>query len=73
MINYSYPFKTYKEWDKFWACFDDVKETEIVKLKSNALISNKFCKGRVYYITGTFARKWRNIKPDNNTYTFQIG
>ena len=73
MINYSYPFKTDKEWDKFWACFDDVKETEIIKVKSNALISNKFCKGRVYYITGTFARKWRNIKPDNNTYTFQIG
>ena len=73
MINYSYPFKTDKEWDKFWACFDDVKETEIIKLKSNALISNKFCKGRVYYITGTFARKWRNIKPDNNTYTLSSG
>ena len=73
MINYSYPFKNDKEWNKFWTCFDDIQETEIMEVKSNAIINNKFCKARVYYITGKFNRKWKEIKPDGDTYTFQIG
>ena len=73
MINYSYPFKNDKEWNKFWACFDDIQETEIMEVKSKAIINNKFCKARAYYITGKFNRKWKEIKPDGDTYTFQIG
>ena len=73
MINYSYPFKNVKEWEKFWSCFDDVKTINIIEVKSNAVINNKFCIARLYYITGKFVKKWKNIKPDGNFYTFQIG
>ena len=57
MINYSYPFKNVKEWEKFWSCFDDVKTINIIEVKSNAVINNKFCIARLYYITGKFVKK----------------
>lgn len=73
MTVYSYPFKNNKQWNKFWSCFDDVKDTVVIDVKSNALIDNKFCKAKLYYRTATFKRKWKKIKPDNKTYVFQIG
>ena len=50
MTNYSYPFKNDKEWNKFWTCFDDIEETNIIDVKSHALINNKFCKAREFTI-----------------------
>ena len=73
MIVYSYPFRNNKDWNKFWSCFDDISETTIMEVKSSALINNKFCKAKVYYRTGTFNRKWKNVAPDGRTYNFQIG
>lgn len=73
MTTYSYPFKNEKEWKKFWKSFDSIKRTDILEVKSKALINNVFCEGQVYYITGTFKRKWRGMKANGKTYTFQIG
>ena len=73
MTIYSYPFKSDKEWEKFWKCFDNIECTEIIQVKSKSVINNKFMKAKVYYITGTFARKWRGLKADKQSYTFQIG
>lgn len=73
MTTYSYPFNNDKEWEDFWKCFDNKKRTEIIKVKSKSVINNKFMKAEVYYITGTFSRKWRGLYPDNKSYTFQIG
>ena len=73
MTNYSYPFNNDKDWNNFWKCFSNIETTEVMNVKSNFLINNKFCKGKVYYISGTFSKKWRKLKPDNKKYTFQIG
>lgn len=73
MTIYSYPFKNDKQWDSFWNCFSDIEVTEVLNIKSNFLINNKFCKGRVYYITGVFTKKWKTLEPDYKAYTFQIG
>ena len=73
MTIYSYPFKNDKQWDSFWNCFSDIEVTEVLNIKSNFLINNKFCKGRVYYISGVFTKKWKTLEPDDKTYTFQIG
>lgn len=73
MINYSYPFNNDKEWNNFWKCFSDIETTEVLNIKSNFLINNKFCKGKVYYISGVFSKKWKSLKPDKKRYTFQIG
>lgn len=73
MTHYNYPFKDDKEWNKFWKCFDDIKRTEVLTVKSNATINNVQCEAKVYYITGTFTRKWRGLKADKETYVFQIG
>jgi len=73
MTAYSYPFKDEKEWKKFWKSFDNVERTDILEVNSKAVINNVQCEGKVYYITGTFARKWRGLKADKQTYVFQIG
>jgi predicted ester cyclase len=73
MITYSYPFNNHTEYQDFWNCFDNVKETQVMDIQSHAMVSGKFCKASLYYIEGTFARKWRNIEPDGKIYTFQIG
>lgn len=70
---YSYPFCNDKEWFDFLECFDEVEQTDIMDISSKALINNKFCKAKLYYITGTFARKWRSLEPDGKRYVFQIG
>lgn len=70
---YSYPFINDDDWQEFQECFDDIETHEIIDVKSRAVIDGKFCKARVYYVTGTFARKWKNIEPDHNKYVFQIG
>lgn len=73
MITFSYPFRNYTEYQDFWACFDNVNTTMIMDISSKAVISGKFCKASLYYVTGTFSRKWRGLEPDGETYTFQIG
>ena len=73
MINFSYPFNNQSDWDNFWKCFSDIDNVEVLNIKSNFLINNKFCKGKVYYISGVFSKPWKSLKPDQKRYTFQIG
>lgn len=72
MIYYSYPFNNLNI-EEFWSCFENLELVEIMDIKSNSLINNKFLKAKVYYYKGTFVKKWQKLNPNNKEYVFQIG